>query len=119
MIYGRRIRLRHTEREDLPLFVAWINDPEVRQGLALYLPLSQAEEEHWFENMLQRPVEERPLTIEIHQEEGWRTIGNSGYTPLTGNHSAGGRHSDRRGSPCWNRGGTEAMHLLVDTALTR
>jgi len=45
MIYGTHIRLRKAEREDLPTFVAWLNDPEVREGLAMYLPMSLAEEE--------------------------------------------------------------------------
>ena len=33
MIIGDQIRLRAIEREDLPSFVKWLNDPEVRQGL--------------------------------------------------------------------------------------
>ena len=40
MIYGDRIRFRKNEREDMPLFVQWINDPEVRRGISLYLPIS-------------------------------------------------------------------------------
>ncbi len=46
MIYGERIRLRALEEEDLPLFVRWLNDPEVRQGLVIYLPLSIVEEKN-------------------------------------------------------------------------
>ena len=42
MIYGERIRLRAPEREDLPRFVAWLNDPDVRKTLALSLPFSLA-----------------------------------------------------------------------------
>ena len=40
MIYGDRIRLRADERADLPRFVEWLNDPEVREGISYYLPLS-------------------------------------------------------------------------------
>jgi hypothetical protein len=32
MIYGERIRFRGIERQDLPTFVMWINDPEVQRG---------------------------------------------------------------------------------------
>ena len=67
MIYGDQIRLRHVERGDLPQFVMWLNDPEVRHGLALRFPLSMAEEENWFEAMLKRPIEERSLVIEVKQ----------------------------------------------------
>jgi hypothetical protein len=51
------------------MFVRWLNDPEVRRGLLLHLPISQAEEEGWFENMLKRPKEQRPLLIEVRQKD--------------------------------------------------
>jgi RimJ/RimL family protein N-acetyltransferase len=52
MIYGKKIRLRHVERADLPHFVRWLNTPETRQFLAGVYPFSNAEEELWFENRL-------------------------------------------------------------------
>ena len=52
MIIGDQIRFRSIEKEDLPYFVKWLNDPEVRQGLSMIMPLSQAEEEDWFEGLL-------------------------------------------------------------------
>ena len=50
MILGKKTRLRAIEREDIPTFVRWFNDPEVRQYLEMYLPMSRAEEEQWFES---------------------------------------------------------------------
>jgi len=47
MIFGDGIRFRAPERSDLEMFVAWLNDPEVRFGLSLSLPLSMGEEEKW------------------------------------------------------------------------
>ena len=114
MIYGERIRLRHIEREDLPRFVAWLNDPEVRQGLSLYLPLSQATEEQWFENMLKRPKDEHPFAIEIKAGEGWEMIGNCGIFSIDWrNRSAeiGIFIGEKR---YWNQGyGAETMRLLL------
>ncbi|MFZ5918190.1 MAG: GNAT family N-acetyltransferase [Chloroflexota bacterium] len=52
MIYGEKTRLRHIEREDIPTFVRWFNDPEVREYLAIFRPMSRAEEEKWFERHL-------------------------------------------------------------------
>ena len=52
MIYGKKIRLRRVEREDIPTFVRWFNDPEVREFLLMYRPISTAEEERWFEKQL-------------------------------------------------------------------
>lgn len=79
MIIGERIRLRAPEREDLPRFVAWLNDPEVREGLDLYLPMSMVEEERWFENMLENPAAEHPMVIEIRVGDQWIPVGNCGF----------------------------------------
>lgn len=53
-ITGKKIRLRAIERSDIPTFVRWFNDPEVRQYLAMYMPMSQAQEERWFEAQLEQ-----------------------------------------------------------------
>jgi RimJ/RimL family protein N-acetyltransferase len=76
MILGDQIRLRALRRDDLPLFVEWLNDPEVTQGIMLYLPFSDEDEEDWYEGMRKRPLEERPLVIEISTKDGWEPIGN-------------------------------------------
>ncbi len=89
MIYGERIRFRAIEREDLPHFVAWLNDPEVLQGLLLYLPLSQEAEEDWYENMLKRPVNEHPMAIEVKQADGWLHIGNCGFMNIDWRYRSG------------------------------
>lgn len=114
MIYGKRVRLRGVEREDLPRFVAWLNDPEVRQNLSLVNPLSQAMEENWFEDMLKQPAEEMPLVIEVRQGEAWVPVGNCS---LFGFHWAA--RSAEAGifigeKALWGQGyGTEAMRLLL------
>lgn len=53
MILGQKTRLRAIERTDIPLFVRWFNDPEVRQYLSLYQPISAVQEERWFERQLE------------------------------------------------------------------
>jgi RimJ/RimL family protein N-acetyltransferase len=117
MIYGKRIRLRHAERDDLPRFVAWLNDPQVTQGLGMFQPLSQVEEEQWFENLLQRPVEERPLTIDARLEDGWLTIGNSGYHNLDWRNRSTEVGIVIGDKSYWDQDyGTEAMQLLLEYA---
>jgi diamine N-acetyltransferase len=114
MIYGNRIRLRRDERSDLPRFVEWLNDPEVRRFITMNLPISQANEDGWFENMLKHPPEEQPFAIEIRDGDGWRLIGNCGFFDINQRtHSAevGILIGDKS---CWNQGyGTEVMRLLV------
>jgi hypothetical protein len=53
MLYGERVRLRAIEREDIPTFVRWLNDPQVRQYLLMFEPMSKAKEERWFEKKVQ------------------------------------------------------------------
>ena len=79
MIYGERIRLRKLEKADLIQFVEWLNDPEVRSGIGVFLPMSQAEEDRWYEKMLERPPEEHILVVEIRDEDGWRVIGSTSF----------------------------------------
>lgn len=114
MIYGKRIRLRAVEREDLPLFVGWLNDPEVIEGLIFMQPLSLEEEKQWFENLADRPASERPLAIEIRDGEIWRLIGNSGFhniSQINRSSEVGIFIGDKS---LWNSGyGTETMQLLL------
>lgn len=114
MIYGERVRLRHVERDDLPKFVEWLNDPEVIRGLCMYLPLSKDEEESWYEQALKRPAEERPLCIEARQEEGWELKGNSDFFNIdwrSRNAEIGIFIGDKT---IWDQGyGTEVVKLLL------
>lgn len=77
MIYGERVRLRAIEREDIPTFVRWFNDPEVRHFLLMYEPMSKAKEEQWFEERL-KAKDDFLFAIEAHTEHGWVHIGNLG-----------------------------------------
>jgi len=114
IIHGERVRLRAVERSDVEKFHVWINDPEVTEGLALYLPMSMRDEESWFEGIAHRPPQEKPLAIECRDGDGWKLIGNSGFFDLDHNaHSAeiGIMIGDKS---YWNKGyGTEAMSLLL------
>ncbi len=79
MITHKRIRFRGAERGDIPLFTRWMNDPEVIANLVMYHPMSLANEENWFERMIQRPQEQQIMVIEICPEKEWIPIGTCGY----------------------------------------
>jgi diamine N-acetyltransferase len=114
MIYGKRIRLRGVERTDVPKSFEWINDPEVNEGLAIYLPMSLKDEEQWFEQIAQREQAEKPMAIEVSEGEGWKLVGNCGVFNIEWMHRAAELGIMIGDKSVWNKGyGTETMQLLV------
>ncbi|MGB9756957.1 MAG: GNAT family N-acetyltransferase [Candidatus Bipolaricaulaceae bacterium] len=81
MLYGNNLRLRAIEREDIPRFLRWLNDPEVRRFLLMHEPLSRAREERWFEEQLSRQSD-LILAIEVLVGDEWVHIGNVGLHRL-------------------------------------
>jgi hypothetical protein len=84
MIMGNKVRLRPLERDDLPYAVKWFADSEVRDGIALFMPLGMAEEEKWYEEMLKRDRTERVLAIDVQTPEDWVHIAQPVSMPSTG-----------------------------------
>lgn len=114
MIYGERLRLRAIEREDVKHYYEWVNDPEVTYGLALYLPMSNLDEEHWFERATQRDQHEKPLAIEVQQGDEWKLIGNCSVFGVEWVNRSGELGIMIGDKSAWNKGyGTEVMRLLL------
>lgn len=78
MIRGSKTRLRTLERDDLPHFVRWINDPETRRFMVARYPLSLVEEEKWWEGFLERKNDH---IFAIEAQDG-TYIGNIGLHDL-------------------------------------
>ncbi|HPH95643.1 MAG TPA: GNAT family protein [Anaerolineaceae bacterium] len=113
-IYSSKVRLRAVERTDLPLFVAWLNDPEVAEGLLISYPMSMAEEERWFDHMLTTPAAQHPMVIEIRDEEQWVPVGNCAFHEIDWRNrfaEIGIFIGEKR---FWNRGvGTTVMKMML------
>lgn len=77
MIEGNLVRLRPIEREDLPTFVRWINDPEVTEFLLLEPPMSLDDEEAWYAHVLKA----KDKVFSIETKDG-KLIGNIGTVDL-------------------------------------
>ena len=117
MLNGDKIRLRAVERSDLPRFVAWLNDPEVRQGISIYQPMSQAQEEGWYESTLKQPVQEQPLAIEIDTPQGWTAIGNISLMNLNWHARSAEVGIFIGEKQHWSQGyGRKAMELMLEHA---
>lgn len=115
MIIGEQVRLRAIEREDLPRFVQWLNDPEVRDNLELYQPLSMPQEERWFEEILKRHTDEQPLCIEIQFGGSWQLIGNISFFNLDRREQSTEVGIFIGEKKFWGKGyGTDAMMLMIN-----
>jgi diamine N-acetyltransferase len=114
MIYGERLRLRAAEREDLPRFVAWLNDPEVIRFLKHNWPMSMAQEERWFESMGQQPLNEQVLVIEVKIEQGWKPVGNTAFHKIDWSNRSAEIGIFIGEKEYWNQGyGRESMRLML------
>jgi len=117
---GGLVRLRAIEREDIPRFLRWFNDPEFVLLLHQYEPLSREAEEEWFERNIARAPPGEEYLFAIETLEGGVHIGNLGL------HSV--NWIDRRAvvgiglgeRDYWGKGyGTDALNILVRFAFDR
>jgi UDP-4-amino-4,6-dideoxy-N-acetyl-beta-L-altrosamine N-acetyltransferase len=79
MIHGDRIILRAIDRQDLPDYVRWLNDPKVLEYFGNPAPLSLAQEEQWYEQMLQDP-ETCAFAVDFEGQH----IGGAGFHQIDG-----------------------------------
>lgn len=77
IIRGRLTYLRASEREDLPLFVRWMNDRRASRYLTVRSPLSLPLEERWFDRMLEHQGSTSWFFV-ICRLEDERPIGTTG-----------------------------------------
>jgi len=117
MILGQRIRLRPVEKDDLPRYVKWFSDPDLRAYLAQHLPISQAQEEKWFERNQQAgdmqawAIDAQPADMAVGP---WVHIGGCGLHEIDWRN----RHAELGivigARDYWNRGyGTDSVATLA------
>ncbi len=110
MIRGIKTRLRALEYDDLQHFVAWINDPEVRQFAAIRYPLSMTEEDQWWEGLHKRH-NDHLFAIEV--EDG-TYIGNVGLVNVEPENRQATLGIIIGHKDYWGRGyGTDAIRALL------
>ena len=116
MLKGQRLTLRAIERDDLPHYVAWINDPEVTHHLLVYLPMNLEDETEWYEQQRQDAATHN-FAIVISENE--RLIGSIGLMRINykdQNAELGIFIGDKTQ---WGQGyGGEAIQLLLDFAFS-
>jgi diamine N-acetyltransferase len=113
---GEKVRLRPIERDDLPRFVEWFADPEVRRHLLVYLPFSLAQEERWFEDLQGRLERQEMLVLAIETTEGVH-IGNLGLHAIDWKNRNAELGILIGEKAYWNQGyGTDAIRTLLGLA---
>jgi RimJ/RimL family protein N-acetyltransferase len=115
MITGKNVRLRAIEREDIPRFVRWMNDPDVIENLLMNYPLSHAMEEKWFEKQVETPpTVSQILAIETLVGNDWLHIGNCGLHFIEPVNNAAEFGITIGEKEYWNKGlGREAAKLIL------
>lgn len=110
MLMGEKIRLRAIERSDIPIFVRWFNDPELLRYLAMYVPMSQAAEEQWFESVLK---DESQHVFVIETADG-TPIGNLGLFGIDWKNRCAGCGIGIGEKEYWSQGyGSDALRILL------
>ncbi len=98
----------------MPQLQAWLNDPEVTEGLSHCVPFSMAEEEHWYDSMMKLEVEKRPLAIEIQDAKDWRFVGDVGLLNLEWTSRSAELGIFIGDKSRWDQGyGTEAVQVML------
>ena len=109
--------MRRVDTDDLPRFVEWLNDPDVRRGMSAYLPLSLTEEEKWYESLADREPDERPFAIDIRTETGWQHVGSTSFFDFDWRNRTAEFGILIGEKTVWNQGyGTETTRLMLQHA---
>jgi RimJ/RimL family protein N-acetyltransferase len=116
MIIGEKVRLRPVERDDLPSFVKWFGDHEIRQYLSTYLPFSLAQEERWFEDLQERLEQQKGIVLSIETAEEVH-IGTIGLNDIDWKNRQAELGIVIGNKSYWNQGyGTDAIRTLLGLA---
>ena len=112
VLEGEKTRLRPVEEDDLPHFVTWLNDKEVRRWLAMseMPPLTLESEREWYQKMREDP---RCVIWCIESEEG-RPIGDVGLGLIDKTHKRAELGISIGDQALWGRGlGTDAIQRVL------
>lgn len=113
MLKGRLVQLKAVNKQNIPMYVKWLNDFDVRRYLAVdaAYPMTLAEEEGWFEASAKQ---ENQKPFAIHELENDQLIGNVGLHNINGKNQSAIIGIFIGNKDYWGKGyGTEAMRLCL------
>jgi RimJ/RimL family protein N-acetyltransferase len=116
MLRGSLVGLGPLDRRHIPLYLRWMNDPEVTRGLGRGGPYTREMEEDWFERA---STGKAGVQFTIYELEALRPIGTVGLDAIDHYRASATFGISIGEKSCWNRGyGTEATRLTLDYAFT-
>ena len=113
-IRGELVYLRPAERDDIDLFVRWFADAETTRYLSTRAPFSKAQEEKWFESMVEQQGK-RQYHFVICLLADDRAIGTAGFHHVNqeDGHATFGISIGEKAE--WSKGyGTDALRAICD-----
>ncbi|MBN2238900.1 MAG: GNAT family N-acetyltransferase [Dehalococcoidales bacterium] len=119
MLIGNNVLLRPVRRNDLDLFVKWMNDPDVTRYLPVYLPVTEMAEEKWFEKIALNEKQDTAFFM-IETVGDGKTVGSMELGDINNKDRSGmfGISIGEKG--CWGKGiGAEAARLIIDYGFTQ
>jgi diamine N-acetyltransferase len=109
---GRRVYLRPFGRDDLPYIQKWSNDAELGRLIGEVAPMSRAETDKWYEDLL---ADKDRLWFVIVLKRGDRVIGEAGLLRMFRPWRSTDMTIIIGEKDAWGKGyGTEVGHLLLD-----
>jgi len=112
ILQGKRVRLRPIEELDLPLFIRWLNDPDVRYWLSMAdgPELTLESEREWYEEMRGDPA----CVVWCIETEDGQPVGNLGLHGIEETHGRATLGIAIGEKDFWGRGyGTEAIRRVL------
>ena len=114
MIRGNRLTLRAVERDDLPRYTAWLNDPDVTFHLTMFSPFNLEDETDWYER---QRTDDTVLNLAIVINQEARHIASVGLMGLSRREQRAELGIVIGDKSQWGKGyGREAIQLLLDFA---
>jgi RimJ/RimL family protein N-acetyltransferase len=113
-LIGTRVYLRPLEREDAPVFMAWLNDPEVTRTLVARRPINRRAEEEFIDQLTHS---DDRISLGIALRQGDRLIGGTGLHQIDWRNRHAGFGITVGDKAEWGKGyGSEATRLIVGHA---
>jgi RimJ/RimL family protein N-acetyltransferase len=110
---GPRVEMRPIMNDDIPLLTKWINDPEIRDFVQSYVPMSDADEASWVNSLSQN----KSTTICFVIVVDGKLIGSMGLQEINFKDRVALTGALIGEKKYWGKGyGTEAKMLLLDYA---